>query len=78
MVDGQHEKPYLIMNHPLHEPGQGNQDCGAYRYEFHIGRDRAVYRIEFRTPEPKRLPVRRTLWAVATSCSGSSPAKPKP
>ena len=87
--DGSHDKLYLIMNfNPLHEPGQGNQGlraCNGYRYEFHIGKgtslkDRVVYRVEFtNTLEARSGSERRPiLWAAATSCSGSSPAAPRP
>ena len=87
--DGSHDKLYLIMNfNPLHEPGQGNQGlraCNGYRYEFHIGKgaslkDRVVYRVEFTNTLDARgaLRVPRILWAAATSCSGSSPAAPRP
>ena len=86
--DGTHDKLYLIMDfNPLHEPGQGNQGlraCNGYRYEFHIGmgkslKDQVVYRVEFTNslkPEAPRAPPIR--WAAATSCSGSSPAAPRP
>ena len=84
-----HDKLYLIMDfNPLHEPGQGNQGlraCNGYRYEFHIGKgtslkDKVVYRVEFKnTIAPaKRRQARPMPWAAATSCSGSSPAAPKP
>ena len=87
--NGSHDKLYLIMDfNPLHEPGQGNQGlraCNGYRYEFHIGKgaslkDKVVYRVEFTNTarRPKRLRARRILWAAATSCSGSSPAAPRP
>ena len=89
MSNGAHDKLYLIMDfNPLHEPGQGNQGlraCNGYRYEFHIGKgaslkDRVVYRVEFtNTLEPEaRARARPIRWAAATSCSGSSPAAPRP
>ena len=84
-----HDKLYLIMDfNPLHEPGQGNQGlraCNGYRYEFHIAKgkslkDDLVYRVEFtnaltRGVDAERRPIRS---AAATSCSGSSPAAPRP
>ncbi len=87
--DGAHDKLYLIMNfNPLHEPGQGNQGlraCNGYRYEFHIAKgaslkDEVVYRVEFTNTLDARSgsESRRILWAAATSCSGSSPAAPRP
>ena len=87
--NGSHDKLYLIMDfNPLHEPGQGNQGlraCNGYRYEFHIGKgaslkDRVVYRVEFTNTLDARSGSerRRILWAAATSCSGSSPAAPRP
>ena len=73
---------------PLHEPGQGNQGlraCNGYRYEFHIAKgtslkDEVVYRVEFtNTLKPEAAPsADRCRWAAATSCSGSSPAAPRP
>ena len=73
---------------PLHEPGQGNQGlraCNGYRYEFHIGKgtslkDQVVYRVEFTNTLDARSGAqrRRIRWAAATSCSGSSPAAPRP
>ena len=87
--NGTHDKLYLIMDfNPLHEPGQGNQGlraCNGYRYEFHIGKgtslkDKVVYRVEFKnTLDARSRPQpdgRRS--AAATSCSGSSPAAPRP
>ena len=87
--NGSHDKLYLIMNfNPLHEPGQGNQGlraCNGYRYEFHIGKGDEPQgqsgiprRVHEHARRPKRLPVLRILWAAATSCSGSSPAAPRP
>ena len=87
--DGSHDKLYLIMNfNPLHEPGQGNQGlraCNGYRYEFHIGKGAS---LKDRRGLPRRVhehaharsgsESRRILWAAATSCSGSSPAAPRP
>ena len=87
--DGSHDKLYLIMNfNPLHEPGQGNQGlraCNGYRYEFHIGKGAS---LEDRRGLPRRVheqaqarsaaESRRIRWAAATSCSGSSPAAPRP
>ena len=87
-VEGSHDKLYLIMDfNPLHEPGQGNQGlraCNGYRYEFHIAKgaslkERWSIASSSRTGSSrKRLRVRRILWAAATSCSGSSPAAPRP
>ena len=87
--NGAHDKLYLIMDfNPLHEPGQGNQGlraCNGYRYEFHIGKgtslkDEVVYRVEFtNTLDARSRSQRRPIrWAAATSCSGSSPAAPRP
>ena len=87
--DGSHDKLYLIMDfNPLHEPGQGNQGlraCNGYRYEFHIGKGAS---LKDKVGLPRRVhehaqargalrapPIR---WAAATSCSGSSPAAPRP
>ena len=86
--DGAHDKLYLIMDfNPLHEPGQGNQGlraCNGYRYEFHIAKgaslkDEVVYRVEFTNRlTPEAAPSAADPWAAATSCSGSSPAAPRP
>ena len=87
--NGLHDKLYLIMDfNPLHEPGQGNQGlraCNGYRYEFHIGKGtslqgpgglpRRVHEHAQARSGAERRPIR---WAAATSCSGSSPAAPRP
>ena len=84
-----HDKLYLIMDfNPLHEPGQGNQGlraCNGYRYEFHIakgdepqgpgGLPRRVHEPAEARSGRRARPIR---WAAATSCSGSSPAAPRP
>ena len=87
--DGTHDKLYLIMDfNPLHEPGQGNQGlraCNGYRYEFHIGKGREPEgqgglprRVHEHARAGRRPESRRIRWAAATSCSGSSPAAPRP